>query len=45
LNASPCSFAKIIVSKSAGRGKLPTWVVSIRCVLFFISVSLVAAQA
>src|SRR5215467_5885199 len=35
-NGAPCSFARINASRSGGRGKLPTCVVSIRCVLVFV---------
>src|SRR5512146_2942891 len=33
----PCSRARIISMRSAGRGRLPVWVVRIRSVLLYIS--------
>src|SRR5262249_40863512 len=41
----PCSLAISISSRSLGRGRLPQWVVRIRCVLRFIVSLLIATQA
>src|SRR5215471_6410320 len=41
----PCSLAMSISSRSLGRGRLPQWVVRIRCVLRFIVSLLIETQA